>query len=123
MMGLTHFLGGAAYFVFAEGAHIPALDWKIAILPVLYLGVCSSFIAQSIQVAAQRYVNPSTASLVLMFESVFGSIFSIMFGFEQFTWNLLIGGSLIVASLIISEVDLKALVKGRADKQPSAEKA
>lgn len=123
MMGLTHFLGGAAYFVFAEGAHIPALDWKIAILPVLYLGVCSSFIAQSIQVAAQRYVNPSTASLVLMFESVFGSIFSIMFGFEQFTWNLLIGGSLIVASLIISEVDFKTLVKGRADKQPSSEKA
>lgn len=108
MMGLTHFIGGAMYFVFAEGAHLPALDWKIAILPVLYLGVCSSFVAQSLQVAAQKYVNPSTASLVLMFESVFGSIFSIMFGFEKFTLNLLIGGSLIVVSLVVSEVDFKS---------------
>lgn len=117
MMGLTHFIGGAAYFLIFEGGHIPQLDWKIAILPVLYLGIGSSFTAQSLQVAAQRYVNPSTASLVLMFESVFGSIFSIMFGFEEFTLNLLIGGSLIVASLVVSEVDFKTLAakKQQAD--------
>ncbi len=111
MIGLTHFLGGAAYFIFAEGAHIPSLNWKIAILPVLYLGILSSFVAQSLQIVAQRYVSPSTASLVFMFESVFGSIFSIMFGFESFTINLLIGGSLIVVSLVVSEVDFKSLKK------------
>jgi len=109
MIGLTHFLGGAAYFIFAEGAQIPSLNWKIAILPVLYLGILSSFVAQSLQIVAQRYVSPSTASLVFMFESVFGSIFSIMFGFESFTFNLLIGGSLIVVSLVVSEVDFKSL--------------
>ena len=111
MVAVTHFLGGAFYFVFAEGMHMPQIDWKLAILPLIYLGVGSSFMAQSLQVAAQKYVNPSTASLVLMFESVFGSIFSIMFGFEQFTFNLLIGGSLIVASLVVSEVDFKTLKK------------
>ena len=114
MMGLTHFIGGVVYFIVVEGAHIPSLDWKIAILPVLYLGIGSSFVAQSIQVAAQRYVNPSTASLVLMLESVFGSIFSILFGFEQFTFNLLLGGSLIVASLVVSEVDFKSFGKKAA---------
>lgn len=108
MMGLTHFLGGAVYFIVAEGGNIPSLDWKFAILPVLYLGIGSSFIAQSLQVAAQKYVNPSTASLVLMLESVFGSIFSIMFGFEKFTVNLLIGGGLVVASLAVSELDFEA---------------
>lgn len=105
MIGLTHFIGGTLYFIFAEGAYIPALDWKIAILPVLYLGICSSFIAQSIQVLAQRYVSPSTASLVFMFESVFGSLFSIAFGFEKFTTNLVIGGGLIIISLLVSELD------------------
>jgi len=107
MVAVTHFLGGAFYFVFFEGMHMPDIDWKLAILPLIYLGVGSSFLAQSMQVAAQKYVNPSTASLVLMFESVFGSLFSILFGFEAFTVNLLIGGGLIVASLIISEVDFK----------------
>ena len=107
MMGLTHFLGGLLYFVVAEGAHIPPLDWKIAILPVLYLGIFSSFTAQTLQILSQRYVSPNTASLVFMFESVFGSIFSILFGFEEFTVNLLIGGGLIMLSLMISELNLK----------------
>lgn len=109
MMGLTHFLGGLLYFVVAEGAYIPPLEWKIAILPVLYLGVLSSFTAQTLQILSQRYVSPNTASLVFMFESIFGSIFSILFGFEAFTFNLLIGGGLIVTSLVISEVDFKAV--------------
>ena len=111
MVAVTHFLGGAFYFVFAEGMVMPQVDWKLAILPLIYLGVGSSFLAQSMQVAAQKYVNPSTASLVLMFESVFGSIFSIMFGFEKFTFSLLIGGSLIVASLVISEIDFRTVKK------------
>jgi len=111
MVAVTHFIGGAFYFVFAEGMYMPPINWKLAILPLIYLGAGSSFLAQSLQVAAQKYVNPSTASLVLMFESVFGSLFSIMFGFEAFTVNLLIGGSLIVLSLIISEVEFKPLKK------------
>ena len=107
MMGLTHFLGGLLYFIFAEGAYVPDLNWKIAILPVLYLGVLSSFTAQTLQILSQRYVSPNTASLVFMFESVFGSIFSILCGFELFSWNLVLGGGLIITSLVISEVDFK----------------
>ena len=107
MIAVTHFMGGALYFIFAEGMTVPHIDWKMAVLPLIYLGAGSSFLAQSLQVAAQKHVNPSTASLVLMFESVFGSIFSIMFGYEAFTLNLLIGGGLIVASLVVSEMDFK----------------
>ncbi len=104
MMGLTHFLSGLVYFVVTEKAYVPQIDWKLAVLPLLYLGVASSFLAQTMQVAAQKYLTPSTASLVMMLESIWGSLFSIMFGFENFTLNLLIGGGLIVASLIVSEV-------------------
>ena len=111
MIAVTHFMGGALYFIFAEGMSVRQIDWKMAVLPLIYLGAGSSFLAQSLQVAAQKHVNPSTASLVLMFESVFGSIFSIMFGFETFTLSLLVGGSLIVASLVVSEVDLKSFAK------------
>lgn len=107
LMGITHFLGGAVYFVFAEKCYIPDINWAVAILPVVYLGVGSSFIAQTMQVVAQRHLNPSTACLIMMLEGVFGSIFSIMWGFEKFTPTLLIGGSLIFASLVISEVNFK----------------
>jgi len=73
----------------------------------LYLGIFSSFTAQTLQILSQRFVSPNTASLVFMFESVFGSIFSILFGFEAFTVNLFIGGGLIMISLVISEVEFK----------------
>ncbi|MEG0020742.1 MAG: DMT family transporter, partial [Oscillospiraceae bacterium] len=107
LMGLTHFLGGLAYFILVEKAAIPSLDWKIAILPVIYLGLGSSFVAQTLQVAAQRYVSASTAALILMLEGVWGCIFSLLFGYESFSFSLLIGGALIIASLVLSEISFK----------------
>ena len=56
------------------------------------------------QIVAQRYLSASTACLILMLEGVFGAIFSVMFGYEPFTMNLLVGGALIVCSLILSEI-------------------
>lgn len=106
LLGLTLFLGGAFYMIFFENASFAAVDWKSAVLPILYLSVGSNFIAQSMQIVAQRHLSASTASLVMMLEGVFGSVFSILFGFEKFTVGLLTGGGLIFISLIISEVQI-----------------
>lgn len=104
LIGLTHFLGGLAYFIVVEKAVIPAIDWKVAILSVIYLGIGSSFIAQTMQVMAQKHITASTASLIMVLEGVWGSVFSIMFRYESFTTNLIIGGTLIVVSLVLSEI-------------------
>ncbi len=106
LLGLTLFLGGAFYMVVFENASFAAVNWKGAIIPILYLSIGSNFIAQSMQIVAQRHLSASTASLVMMLEGVFGSVFSILFGFEKFTLGLLTGGGLILASLIISEVQI-----------------
>ncbi|MBQ8604250.1 MAG: DMT family transporter [Oscillospiraceae bacterium] len=106
LLGLTLFLGGLVYMLFFENASFAAVDWKAAILPILYLAIGSNFIAQSMQIVAQRHLSASTASLVMMLEGVFGSVFSILYGFEKFTMGLLTGGGLILASLIISEVQI-----------------
>ncbi len=44
-----------------------------------------------------------------MTESMFGSIFSVVFGFEPFTWDLLIGGALIVLALVVMQVGFRRL--------------
>ena len=90
--------------IFFEEISFGAVAWKSVILPVLYLAVGSNFVAQSMQIVAQRYLSASTACLILMLEGVFGAIFSVMFGYEPFTMNLLLGGSLIVCSLVLSEI-------------------
>lgn len=106
LMGFTLFLGGAIYTFFIEGANFAVVDWKSTILPILYLAVGSNFIAQTLQIIGQRYVPATTASLIFMLEGVFGAIFSIMWGFEKFTINLLVGGGLILFSLILSEMPI-----------------
>ncbi len=109
LLGLMLFLGSLVYFFIFEGGKMPNVDINKVILPILYLGVGSSFIAQTFQVMAQKYLSASTASLILLLEGVFGSIFSIMFGFEEFTLNLALGGSLILVSLILSELEFDFL--------------
>lgn len=109
MLGLTLFLGGAFYAVFFEGitpASLALVNWKAALLPILYLSIGSNFVAQSLQIVAQRYLTAATASLVLTLEGVFGCLFSVLWGFEKFTANLLVGGGLIMASLILSEIQI-----------------
>lgn len=106
MMGITLFMAGAVYTVFFEDISLSAIPWAKVIWPVLYLAVGSNFVAQSMQIVAQRYLSASTACLILMLEGVFGSVFSVLFGYEPFTVNLLLGGGLIVCSLILSEVQV-----------------
>ena len=106
MMGITLFMAGAVYTVFFEDISLYAIPWAKVIWPVLYLAVGSNFVAQSMQIVAQRYLSASTACLILMLEGVFGSVFSVLFGYEPFTVNLLLGGGLIVCSLILSEVQV-----------------
>lgn len=72
--------------------------------PVIVLGILSSFAGQTLQIVAQRYTNPTPAGLILMTEAFFGSLFSVMLGFEPFTMNLLIGGGLITAAELVMQL-------------------
>jgi len=44
-----------------------------------------------------------------MTESMFGSIFSVVFGFEPFTENLFIGGVLIIIALLIMQLNFRKM--------------
>ncbi len=111
LLGLTLFLGSLIYFFIFERSEVFVIDYKTVVMPILYLAIGSSFIAQTMQVMAQKYLSASTSSLIFLLEGVFGSIFSILFGFEKFTFNLAIGGSLILISLILSEIEVPLIRK------------
>jgi drug/metabolite transporter (DMT)-like permease len=73
---------------------------------ILYIGVFCTLIAQALQVVCQKYTHPSKASLIMSLESVFGSIFGIIFLNEPITIKILGGSILIFLSIIISETKL-----------------
>ena len=111
LMGVTLFIGGFGYFLVLEKAVIPTIHWGEAFLAIAYLSLISSFLCQTVQIIAQKHIPATTASLIMLLESVWGSVFSILWGFENFTTNLIFGGGLILISLLISELEMKNLLK------------
>jgi drug/metabolite transporter (DMT)-like permease len=109
MLGVVQGVGGLFYTGLFERQTYAAIDWQAGLWPVIVLGIISSFGAQTLQVVGQRFTDPTPAGLILMTESMFGSIFSVAFGFEPFTQDLLIGGGLIIFALLLMQVGLRRL--------------
>lgn len=105
MLAAVQAIGGFIYLLFEGPEHLATLHWSEAFLPLLYLAVFCSFIGQAIQVYAQKYTTATSAGLIMMLEAVFGSLFSIIFGFDRWSVHLLAGGLLITMALVIVEID------------------
>ncbi|KIS03533.1 DMT family transporter [Paucilactobacillus wasatchensis] len=113
MLGATQGVTGLIWSLLFERGSYTSINWSAAIGPIIILGVFASFGAQTMQIVGQKFTDATPAGLILMTESMFGSFFSILFGFEPFTDRLLIGGFLIVVAILIMQVDLRKLFGGR----------
>ncbi|MFD1776181.1 DMT family transporter [Paenibacillus rhizophilus] len=109
MLAAVQSIGGLVFFLCVETEQLADINWSAAIIPLLYIGIMCSFVAQTIQILAQKHTSATSAGLIMMLEGVFGSVFSVAFGFEALTINLFIGGMLIMLSLILMEVDFQHL--------------
>ena len=88
----------------------PAINWgEIAthIGPFLYLGICSSGIAYTLQIVGQRNVHPAVASLILSLESVFGLVGAVIILGTKLTLKEYIGAGMIFLAVLISQVEFK----------------
>lgn len=81
-------------------------------LGMLYLGIFSTMVCYILQNVCQKYLPATTASIILSLEAVFGTLFSIIFLKDVFTFRMIIGAVLIFASIILSETKLKFLPFG-----------
>ena len=82
-----------------------------AITTILYLTVFATCLCYVLQNAGQKYTHPSSASLILCFEAVFGVIFSVIFTEETVSLRMFTGFAVIFISIIISETKLEFLKK------------
>lgn len=84
-----------------------------SIFSMLYLVIFASAAALLLQNVGQKYTPPSSASLILSLESVFGVLFSVIFLGDKLTVRLVIGFILIFISIIVSETKLSFLKKAQ----------
>jgi drug/metabolite transporter (DMT)-like permease len=91
------------------------VNWSIisiAVLPILYLGVCSSAIGYTLQIVSQKQGNPTVVTLILSLESVFALIFNIIVcliagqGVKETPLQFL-GCALMVVAIVLSQIEFK----------------
>lgn len=86
----------------------------IAALPaILYAGIFSSGVAYTLQIIGQVGVNPTVATLVMSLESVFGALSGWIVLGESMAPVELLGGLLMFAAIILSQVPLPKPRTGR----------
>lgn len=82
-----------------------------AILAVLYLGIFSTGLCFLLQTFGQNHLPSAKVGILLSTESLFGTVFSILLGYDDFGLRLLIGGSIIFVAMILPEVWLLIKLK------------
>ena len=105
-------LGTAMFFIFEQPAQI-SVDWSIGLPAIAYVGVFSTAICYFMQTWAQTISQPSKAAIIMSSESLFGSLFAVVIGFEAFRINIVIGGLIIMVSVVLSEIDFSLLRRSR----------
>lgn len=82
------------------------VNWRSGILAIVYLGAFSTCLCYFLQTTSQKYTAASKASILLSTEGFFGALFSVLFGFEPVTVPLVIGGAIIMLSIVLLEAKL-----------------
>ncbi len=74
-----------------------------AAIPILYGGVMSSGAAFTLQIYGQKYAEPSTAAILMSFESIFGAVSSWLILGEAMTAREIFGCALMLAGIFATQ--------------------
>ncbi len=92
-------------FIFMDG-NFASFASAPALISIGYLGIFSTGICFLLQTVAQVHVDSSKAAILLSTESLFGSLFSVLAGYDAITIQLLLGGGIIFFSVLLPEIVL-----------------
>ena len=107
MSCIQFFVAGIMSFLFIlpTGASLFG-DFTRALPAILYLGFLSSGIGFTIQIVAQRYSEPTTVSLLMSLESVFGLLGGIVVLGELVTAREWLGCALMFAAILLAQLPI-----------------
>ncbi|HEY8916534.1 MAG TPA: EamA family transporter [Chitinophaga sp.] len=74
---------------------------------IIYCALFSTAYMYTVSNIAQRYISAEKVAIIYLFEPVFAAIAAIFLLGEDLSWRMLIGGAMIFAGTLISEIKLK----------------
>ncbi len=99
-----------------------ASDISSYILPISYLGIASSGIAYTLQIIGQKHTDPTLSAIILSLESLFGVIGTALFLGQSLTPREYVGCGVLLAAVILSQLDLGRSEKRSAKQGPTDSK-
>lgn len=114
MTFLQMIVAGIFAFLFMLIFDRKAMDFEIAkkALPsTTYLALTSSCLCYYLQTIAQQYASPAKTGIILCTEGLFGCIFAVILGIDPLTWKLVLGGAVIMCSVVLAELDISIFQK------------
>ncbi|WP_234992743.1 DMT family transporter [Varibaculum vaginae] len=84
------------------GIELPqnAKQWSALLYTVIFAAIG----ALIMQTWAQRHLRPTKAAVIMTVEPVFAAVFAVLFGGEDVTLRLVIGGTLVVSAMLATEL-------------------
>jgi drug/metabolite transporter (DMT)-like permease len=79
--------------------------------PLCWAGIMSMGIAYTLQIVGQKSIEPTTASLLMSFESVFAAISGALLLGEKFTLTEGIGCALVFGAIMLTQIPVKNMKK------------
>lgn len=76
-------------------------------IPILYGGIMSVGVAYTLQMLGQKKAHPSHAAIILSLESLFAAIGGILILDEPLNFKVALGGCLMLAGVILSQLRLR----------------
>ena len=77
------------------------------VLPILYVGVCSSGVGYTLQILAQKDSNPTVVTLLLSMESVFAVLAGAVLLHQQMSLREYLGCALMLAAVILAQIPFR----------------
>lgn len=104
LIGVVQVICGTPLALLTERQTFASVHWAQALIPLAIIAIVITYAARGLQIYAQKYTDATSASLILMTESFFATVTSVICGYDQLSVNLVIGGALILLGNLIMQV-------------------
>jgi drug/metabolite transporter (DMT)-like permease len=85
-----------------------AIDWA----SMLYMAIIVGALGLLGQVWAQAHLPPTRSAVIMSMEPVFAALFAVLFGGEQTTMRMVLGGLMVLAAMLLVELAPRRHVEG-----------
>lgn len=116
LISVQFFVAGLLSLTVALITETNTIEAVISSIPsLLYTGIMSSGIAYTLQAVGQKYANPTTASVILSTESLFGALAGFIFLNEVMSGRELLGCVLMMTAVIVAQLPARKKLMAQAE--------